>query len=418
MKSKNKLNDLFHNDKFVLVFSLLVAFGIWLAVVINVSPEASRTIKDVKVTIDTTVPSQFGLEVFGQSEFYVDVTVQGKKYEISAATLSADDITVVAQTNNVSSAGTRTLQLKPETEDGQAGYTISALSVKTIDVYFDTAKTVQMVIEPQVVADDFPIVDEGFTSGTVNLSETVVTIGGPSTEINRIEKVVAKLVLDKSLTSNKSADAKVIPLDDSGKSDFKYLTQSIENVVLTIPVLRFKELPTSVVFKNAPANYALNPLKYTVSPAKDLFNISVDDYDKISEYAVGTVDFKNLSPSNHVFTFSSENLSLSENSQTKEFSVNVDVSGLRQEFVQYPADKITVNNAAAEGYKVSALNKSVVVVGMSADLEAVTSDSIKVEVDLSEISLSKGQSATVPAVVTIESAGCWIYGSYTVEVSL
>jgi hypothetical protein len=82
-----------------------------------------------------------------------------------------------------------------------------------------------------------------------------VTVTGPSTEINRIEKVVAEIVLEKSLTSNKSADAEIVLLSDKGRSDFKYITKSIEKVVLTIPVLKVKELETVVAFKNTSDDY-------------------------------------------------------------------------------------------------------------------------------------------------------------------
>ena len=83
MKNKKMLSDILHNDKLMLAFSFVAAIVIWLGVVINVSPEMTTTIQNVKVTIDNTVPSQFGLEVFGDSEFYVDVTVKGKKKNIS-----------------------------------------------------------------------------------------------------------------------------------------------------------------------------------------------------------------------------------------------------------------------------------------------------------------------------------------------
>lgn len=416
MKIKFKLNDLFNNDLFVLIFSLVAALVIWLMVVVNVSPATTRVIQDVKVTIDSTVPSQFGLEVFGETEFSVDVTVSGKKYQISSAALSAEDVVIIAQTNSVDSAGKRVLQLKPEIPDG-ADYTITNISSKTIEVYFDTAKTVQMVIEPQVITDDFPIVEDGFTSGDINLSETSVTITGPSTEINRIEKVVAKLELKKPLSSNKSADAEIILLSDKNRSDFKYVTTSIDKVVLTIPVLQEKELETVVAFKNAPDNLVVTPLKYTISPAKDLFNISVDDYEKTVDYTIGTIDFRTLSPSNRVFTFSAEDLKLSEDSKTEEFVVTVDMSGVSQEYFTLLTKKFVVNNPGKEEYKISGLNKSVVVVGSAKDLESVTEDDIKVEIDLSDIDINKGQTKTVPAVVTVDNAGCWICGNYSVEVS-
>ena len=188
MKSKSKLYRLLDNKKVILAFSFLSAVAIWLVVVINVSPETTRVIKDVKVTIDTTVPSQFGLEVFGNDSYTVDVTVSGKKYLISSPSLEADDISVVAQTNNVDSAGVRTLTLKAEAANGRNDYTIKSTSVKTIDVYFDTPKTLQMVIEPSVIAPADKIVADGYSAGEVNLSETSVTVTGPATYVAQFDE--------------------------------------------------------------------------------------------------------------------------------------------------------------------------------------------------------------------------------------
>ncbi len=417
MKNKSKINDLFYNDKFVLVFSFFIAVGIWLAVVINVSEETSRVIKDVKVNIDTAVPSQFGLEVFGNADYTVDVTVTGKKYQISNAALSADDILVTAQTDSVDSAGTRTLQLKAEDLRGRTSYKISATSLKTIDVYFDTAKTVQLVIEPELIADGFDVVDDGYTCGLINLSESSVSVTGPSTEINRIIKVTASLKLDAPLSANKSAKANVKLLDENGKSNFKYTVLSVEDVVLTIPVLKVKEVKTSVTYKNAPDSYVVEPLPFTVSPAADMFNISVDEYEKTDSFPVGTVDFKSLSPSNHVFTFEAENLGAASAGKTASYTVDVNVSGIDQEYFSIDTAKYKITEGKAK-YTVSELNKSVVIVGAPKDLAAITEDMISVAVDLSELDLNAGQTVSIPAVVTVKSdTGCWVYGTYSVDVS-
>ncbi|MBR6552358.1 MAG: hypothetical protein IKT89_05905, partial [Clostridia bacterium] len=196
MKNKKKFSELLHNDKLMLAFSFVAAIIIWLGVVINVSPEMTTTIQNVKVTIDNTVPSQFGLEVFGDNEFYVDVTVKGKKYQISS--LKPEDIKILAQTNNVDSAGIRTLFLKSDQTFGSDNYTVTSISHKSIDVYFDVPKTVQLVIEPDVISNDnVNIVEDGYKTGEINLSETAVNVTGPSTEVNRIVKAVARLNLEK-----------------------------------------------------------------------------------------------------------------------------------------------------------------------------------------------------------------------------
>lgn len=418
MNKTGKIDKLLNNNKVILVLSLFIALFIWLLVVINVSPETTRLIQDVKVVIDTTVPSQFDLEVFGENDFTVDVTVKGKKYLISPAALSADDIVVTAQTSNVDSAGKRTLQLKAESASGSSNYSISQISQKSVDVYFDTPKSVQLVIEPDVVTGDFEIVKDGYTTGDINLSETSVTVSGPSTEINRIEKVVARLEIEKPLTANKSADAKLVLLDDKGNNSFSYLNMDIDTVVLTIPVLQVKTVSASVTFKNAPDDFVLTPLKYTVSPSEDDFKILVDDYEKTTTYSVGTVDFKSLSPSNHVFTFDVNKGVLSEDSETQKYVAEVDMTGISQDYITFPQEKIKINARKNMSYNVSGLNKSIVIVGPEKGIENITVDNISVEVDLSSVKIINGQTVSVPAVVTVDSPSCWVYGTYSVDVRL
>ncbi len=417
MKSKKSLNSLFDNKLFSLIVSLLGAIVIWLLVVINVSPQTTRVIKGVKVIVDETVPSQFGLEVFGESEFTVDVTVSGKKYQISSANLSADDIIVTAVTTNVDSPGFRTLQLKAEPASQNAAYTISSTSVKTVDVYFDTSKTVQLAIEADIETGDFPVVEDGFSCGDITLSESSVTITGPSTQVNRIEKVVAKCKLDKSLSSNLSIEADVVPLDDQNKSDFEYLTLTVNRVVMAIPVLRVKDVDTFVTFKNIPDAYSADPLKYSVSPQNAQFNVFVDEYDKTTACSVGTIDFKSLSPSNNVFVFSGESTNVVEGS-VDEFVVKVDMEDFSEEYMTLSSEKINVNNPNGKTYKISDFNKSVVIIGTEEDLKSITKDMIKVEVDLSQVEWKAGETVTVPAIVSVDKTTCWIYGNYTVEISM
>ncbi len=415
MKTK-KRKSLFYNNLFVFILSLFISVVIWLLVVINVSPQTTRVIKDVKVTIDDTVPAQFGLEVFGESEFTVDVTVKGKKYQISTGNLSAEDIVVTAVTTNVDSPGFRTLQLRAEPVNENASYTISSVSSKTIDVYFDTAKSVQFVVEPNIVADGFPVVADGFTCGEISLSENSVVISGPSTQVNRIEKVIAKCVLEKSLNSNFSVETDIIPLDDKNKSDFDYLTMSVEKTVVAIPVLRVKTVDTAVSFKNVPKNYLASPLMYKISPAKETFNIFVDEYEKTTSYDVGVIDFKTLSPTNNRFVFSSEKLPVADGS-AEEFIVSVDMSGFSQEYVNISEEKIKINNPENIDYTLSYYPNSVVVVGPDAELIGITKDKIYVEIDLSQVDITKGETITIPALITVDSDTCWVYGTYDVEIT-
>ena len=109
---------------------------------------------------------------------------------------------------------------------------------------------------------------------------------------------------------------------------------------------------------------------------------------------------------------------VSDESETEEFTVELDVSELSQDYFTIPAEKIKANNPEKLPYKVSGLDKSVVIVGTEKALESITDDLISVEVDLSSVKITEGQTVSVPVNVILKSANCWVYGSYTAEVTL
>ena len=233
---------------------------------------------------------------------------------------------------------------------------------------------------------------------------------------DRIEKVLATITLEESLVSNKSAETKIAPYDDQHKSNFKYLSMNVEDVVVTIPILRVKELDSVITFKNAPDSLLLNPLKYSITPNTSEFNILVDDYDKTTEYVVGSINFKELSPTSNTFTFDAANTSVADTS-VKSFVVSVNMDAYTQEYMKLPQSKVQVNNPDNVDCQISGLNKSIVIVGTPEDLKGITEDMISVEADLTSLIIEEGETKTIPVVVTVDSPSCWIYGAYTVDVT-
>ena len=129
----------FWNDKAILAISIFAAIIIWAAVCVSFAPETTNIIKDVPVVLSTEndVPSQCNLQVFGDKEFTVDITVSGSRYVIGENLLSADDFEVAAVTSNVIKAGTYGLQLKVRKVNEDADYKIAGVSKDSINVYYD-----------------------------------------------------------------------------------------------------------------------------------------------------------------------------------------------------------------------------------------------------------------------------------------
>lgn len=81
MKDKKLLDRLMENPALVRVLSVVLAFIVWLAVVINVSPSYTRTIADVPVTIDTQngFLTEAGLGLVDKMSEKVSIVVTGPR---------------------------------------------------------------------------------------------------------------------------------------------------------------------------------------------------------------------------------------------------------------------------------------------------------------------------------------------------
>ena len=177
-KSKISFENLLNNNRFLLVLSLVIALALWVWVAIDKSPEVQTVITNVpvKINLENSVPQQLGLQIFGKSEFTVDVTVTGKKYILSS--LDADDIVIEANTNYVNSAGIKTLQLNAVPSENSDDFDIISLSSTYIDIFFDTYKEVELPLSSNVVTTLKTLVPEECILGDVVFSKSTVIING------------------------------------------------------------------------------------------------------------------------------------------------------------------------------------------------------------------------------------------------
>ncbi|MDO5448763.1 MAG: CdaR family protein [Clostridia bacterium] len=296
VKSKFSLAAILSNNKALLVISFLLAFIAWLAIAINQAPEVERVIENVKVEIDDSVPSQLGYEVFGVDDLHIDITVKGKRYLVGDNVLSADDFTVTANTTHVDAPGTYSLTLKATPKDPDAEYSIVAKSMDNIEVYFDTPKTAEFIIETNVecTSDNLLASDEYITSDPI-LSVDKIKVTGPSTEVEKIQKVVASITTKGNLKATETQQATLMVADAYG-AEIKYLTITPDSdaITITIPVYTVTELPVTVDLENVPTKYLENPPTITSVPGT--IEIAVDAKKHFDEISIGKVDFNTLEP--------------------------------------------------------------------------------------------------------------------------
>ncbi len=418
----NITHKLFYDNKVLMVFSFVVAVIIWLLVVISFSPVDTAVIKDVPVTLDlaNSVPAQFDLEIFGQSEFSVDVEVSGKRYILSSVA-DKNSVKVVAQTAYVDSAGKHTLTLKASKVKESDEFEIVGLSDEFIEVFFDVYMEQDFNLEPRINADD-ELVEKGFVAGDPVLSAESVVISGPATEVRAVKSVFAEINIDKPLSQTKTQAAEINAYNEAG-AVLHYLSYNYGNsdVTVTVPVYYVVNKPTSVTFKNAPSAYIDEPFSYTINPAQ--FNAGIQGIDgsnTVESIAIATIDFAQLKPGKNVFTVSADSVpSVYSLESFNDFEVTVSVTGCKSKTLTVPAENISFVNAP-QSYNVESVVRSVgsvTVVGPEASLSGVTPSELFATVDLSGADLSATQQEFSARVSVKNSEDCWVSGSYSVVVS-
>lgn len=419
---KLSLRQLFSNTKFLVVFSILVAFIFWIVVALEYAPVIENEIKDIPVKIDmnNSVPDKLGLQIFGQSDYTINVTVRGNRYIVGGDLLTADDFEATAQTAYVDSAGKHSLVVKVTAKDANADYEIISKSTDYIEVYFDKYAEKEVEVTPRIISelDDYTADDYMFDKADIIYETKTVKVSGAQTEVNSITAAYADIHIEKKLTQSETIDASVV-LSNGSDLDSKYVKINGESrltVPVTLPVYKMQTSAVSVSFKNTPSDYINSPLLYSISPSRVRVAVLQNGSDTTNSLEIGTIDFANITPSNSSFTFLASNVKTAKFLDgTTSFSVEVNTEGLSTKKLEPNINSIMItggSGVSAGNVDLSSIG-SVTVVGTQTALASVNANMLEVNINLTNIKLEEGEN-TVPVTVTLKnSKNCWVSGSYS-----
>lgn len=419
---KLSLRKLFSNTKFLVVFSILVAFIFWIVVALEYAPVIENEIKDIPVKIDmnNSVPDKLGLQIFGQSDYTINVTVRGNRYIVGGDLLTADDFEATAQTAYVDSAGKHSLVVKVTAKDANADYEIISKSTDYIEVYFDKYAEKEVEVTPRIISelDDYTADDYMFDKADIIYETKTVKVSGAQTEVNSITAAYADIPIEKKLTQSETIDASVV-LSNGSDLDSKYVKINGESrltVPVTLPVYKMQTSAVSVSFKNTPSDYINSPLLYSISPSRVRVAVLQNGSDTTNSLEIGTIDFANITPSNSSFTFLASNVKTAKFLDgTTSFNVEVNTDGLSTKKLEPNINSIMItggSGVSAGNVDLSSIG-SVTVVGTQTALTSVNANMLEVNINLTNIKLEEGEN-TVPVTVTLKnSKNCWVSGSYS-----
>ena len=423
MKAKKlSLRQLFSNTKFLVVFSIVVAFIFWIVVALEYAPVVENEIKDIPVKIDmnNSVPDKLGLQIFGQSDYTINVTVRGNRYIVGGDLLTADDFEATAQTAYVDSAGKHSLVVKVTAKDANADYEIVSKSADYIEVFFDKYAEKEVEVTPRIISelDDYTADDYMFDKADIIYDTKTVKVSGAQTEVNSITAAYADIPIEKKLTQSETIDASVV-LSNGSDLDSKYVKINGESnlkIPVTLPVYKMQTSAVSVSFKNTPSDYINSPLVYSISPSRVRVAVLQNGSDTTNSLEIGSIDFTQITPSNGSFTFLASNVKTAKFLDgTSSFSVEVNTDGLSTKTLEPGINSIMITGGSgisAGNVELDSIGQ-ITVVGTQTALKSVNANMLEISINLTNTKLEEGEN-TVPVTVTLKnSKNCWVSGSYT-----
>jgi len=453
----DKINQLFDrirpqggwlsNNKLLLALSLMISIFCWLYVTLYVNADSQKTITDIPIRIDTAaIYEDFGLEMIAItapdaiSDGKVDVNLTGSAYQISQVT--ADDITVVAQTSSVNKAGEYSLTLALSCSNRDVSVAL-ADSYKAVDIWFDSIMEKNITLDkPQVSGVSVPA-DSGFIIGEPAGFIKTLSISGPESVIDRIASVQLRAALNQELSATATVEGAIRYLDENGEplgEDYtKYITildyndiEAAEGVaagapassdcIISVPIRMECELEIAPVFRNVPEGFDTNALKYTVSPSTIRLEGDIDVMKKYSEdgiFSLDGIDLGSITPSNSTLTLKL-NLSTAVSSLdgVSEVVVEFDMNGFKQDTFTVSAERITLTNADSHNVSIASASVDVAVVGPRAVVDKLAEDDFTIIVDMSNDEWTPGVREKNATILVGNGSRCWAVGTYTVKIKV
>ncbi len=420
-KSKFTLKYLTGNKKLVAIFSVLLAFILWLSVVINQTPTIERTIS-LPINIDTygTLFGESGLqEISGAFEREVTVRVQGPAYIVS--NLTANDIDVSPSLQSVTTPGQYSLSLTASKKTLNGDYSILSVTPSEITTKFDyiTENSYPVEIMAEGIKLDAELAAQGLIDRGLklnNASDNSIKISGPKTETDKIKRVVARVEKQETINKTTSYDAEIVLLDaQNNQLDTKLYTLSFSKVKVSKVVYKKKTVFVSPTFANAPTNFK-STAKYKLSEEKIEIMGEPEIVDSIEKIQLPAIDLTKVSKQNNSVVMPLEFTGGVESvDNTTSITVTFDLSGYTEKMFTV-TEILAENNTGNLKVTLTSAVKNVKVCGPSSVINKLLASDLCAKVDVS--GKSAGEYIMPITIFSRSGKTLWQIGTYEASVSI
>lgn len=362
------------------LLSLIIAFGLWLYVVTNVSQEADYTIYNVPVVMEgETVLNERNLMITAMSADDVDLTLSGNRSDL--AKVNNGNMILKVDLTTIYEPGEKiALNYNPvyPSDVPSNALTIENRHPANIYITVEARRNKEVPVEVVWIGST----PEGFMSDRENrvLDYSNVTVVGPASVADLIEKAVIEVDLSEQRESI-SQDYRYTLCDAEGNPvDAELITTNVEDIHLDVKIHKVKEvkLVADVIYgggateKNTTVTIEPDTIRLSGGAA-----VLEDLGDSIS---LGKIDLSTIERSQELTIPVTLPEGVTNLSNITEAKVNIRFTGLL--IKEFEVENIEAVNVP-EGLDADIIEKKMTVVlrGPAADLMKITEEDISIRAD-------------------------------------
>lgn len=382
------------------VLSVLIAFGLWLYVVNNISVMDTIPFYNVPVVMEgESILNERNLMVTSVSSKTVSLELSGARSELNK--VDSGDIYVKVDLSNIDVPGEYPLNYSPSypSDVAKNALTMETQNPSSIRITVDHRRNTEIPVHVKWTGTR----SENYLYDTENhvLDYATVTIIGPAEVADRIKSAVIEVDLTDRVESISESYRYTLCDGEGNPVDAEQITTNVEEVRLDMQIQRIKELKLEAAVVYGGGATADNT---TIKVEPETIRVSGSEA-VLAElgdvYTVCTLDLAGIETSTNELLFP---ITLPEGvtNQTgvSEVEVSVRYAGLKtQEFV---IENFEITNVP-EGMDVEIINASlsVKVRGPREEIEGLTAENIKAVVDFSN---AEAGTATYKVTIVIDEA--------------
>lgn len=226
----------------------------------DVNPEISRTYRNVSVNYsNTSALDRQGLVVMDPESVAVDVKVTGKKSDFGSDKFSASNILARVDLSGYSEGQVK-IPITVSLVDQPSGISVSSVEPRESLFTFDKLITKEMPLTIRTTGT----LPENYVLGELVSSSRFVSLSGPRTWVNEVDKVVSEVNVNNRISTDRESFTTLL-IDEDG-NEVRGISKEPNVVEITVPVYRTVTLPIELqTINELPENYSIVDISITPS---------------------------------------------------------------------------------------------------------------------------------------------------------